>query len=284
MNADDEQPSALGTVLNQIKVKVVKKPKNYKDLNTTDLNLLYFVAKSCCATMPPTPFPSTGKTWDPFRTHHGGEARANGVTLPSLTRWNIVRKSRKFYICTDMKDAQKWWSSSRTEHELLTQDVPLPESQASASLTLLVCPTEVPYIVTLLRCAEVFLGVKTGSPADYIAGARICNKCHRYSVPRCFSASSSQNGTKCLNVKCRKSKETAAAEKKLKAKAKSKVQNYFATRLIPRSCSRCACFLQCREAELRPRTCEHTGKLLVHLCYAHRFVSASAQWLMQVRD
>ena len=36
VDTDDEQPSALGTVINEIKVKIIKKPKKHEELNSTD--------------------------------------------------------------------------------------------------------------------------------------------------------------------------------------------------------------------------------------------------------
>ena len=191
---------------------------------------------------------------------------------------NKVRKIRYYDVYTDLLDALKWWSSARTQHDLLGSDLPSQASCASASVTLMVCPKQVKTIVKKLRCYEIMRGLVSGLPSDYHKGAHPCSKCHMYSVPKCFSATS----TRCISDVCRAAKEAAARKKKRKRDEKDAVAKYMKERNVIKLCSRCSCSIQCRTDEYKPRKNNHTGTLLLGLCYRHRYVDKSQQWMVRI--
>ena len=194
-------------MLKAVNIRSVRKPKKYQKLNDHELSLLFFVSKSSSAA---EGFPDNGRTWTTFKQEYGGPARANGIILPSLSSWNRTRKSRFYDVCANLSDAFKWWSNSRMQNNLLDTHPPPPESCSSGSMTLLVCPKRVPFIIQILRCHEIMTGLKNETPSDYHKGAHPCGKCHLYSIPRCFSARS----TVCLSDVCRNAKYYKEIKKK----------------------------------------------------------------------
>ena len=264
--------STYASMLNAMKVKLPKMPKKHRKLCPADLNALRFVAERC-ATESASIFPSTRVQWNDFCTNHMGEARSLGVELPSLSQWNIIRNTRSYDICTDLSEAQQWWMNSRNHIKSSVGLKPPNESCVSACRTLFVCIKTVPRLTTILRCIEVFRGLTTGLPVDYRTGAHFCKKCRQHSVPKCFAVSSG----KCLHGPCMRALEGTEAARKQRKELKDKISRYHKTKIVRHNCSRCRCYIKCRREELTPRNNLITGKLMVGLCYIHRFVEPSEQ-------
>ena len=141
------------------------------------------------------------------------------------------------------------------------------------------CPVrDAPLIVQYLRAIEINHGLKSDLPKDFHKGAYVCKVCHRYSIPICFK----KNSKKCLNEACRDKKLLAEQEKQSNKRKMEEVLDYMQTRDFKKSCSKCACSIKCRMDELKPRANEHTGVLMVKLCYRHRFLDPRQQCLVEL--
>ena len=268
----------MSELFKAVGITSAKKPKKYRELCSTDLNLLYFVSQNCINSSH-VGFPSNGIQWNEFCRVYREHARNAQIHLPRLSEWNVIRKSRMYDISTNLRDARKWWDVSRMScisHQGLK---PPTDVCKSACITLLVCPDkDVPLVVQRLRVIEVVQGLLKGHPSDYARGAYVCKRCHRYSIPMCFTRSHN----KCVNEACRHAKVVAKEASMAKKRKMEKALDYMQTRIFSKPCSKCQCSIKCRSNELKPRVNTHTNALMVKLCYRHRFIDTKQQWLLKL--
>ena len=243
-------------VLKAANIKQTKEPKKYKKTNEHELKLLHFIAHVCAEA---GGFPINGRTWSTFKQQYAGPARARDIKLPSLASWNKVRKNRLYDVFNNLHDAQKWWTHSRKQNNLLATNPPPKASCADACKALLICPKKIPNLIKILRCHEIMTGLKVNKPADYHEGAHPCSKCHQYAIPKCFVSTSKA----CLSRDCMERKMTAELKKKRKREMKDKLAKYYKERNVKKHCSRCSCNIQCRQDEYKPRRNPHLNTLLI---------------------
>lgn len=274
----EELPAATKKSVDDIR-KRLKKLKSYREPNAEDLSVLKFVAReSCPNNSTPLSFPNNGNKWKEFFITYRWTALDQGVFLPSNIRlWNVIRKSRLYDVFFDLSAAQKWWKVSRILNDLLASSSPPDASLSSGCRVLLICPDEIAKLITVLRCIEVGTGLASLDHLEHFrAGTHTCTKCNRPSVPICFKNTRS----KCLYEPCSRAIISEGNKRKRKRDKQERLAESREKQVIKRSCSRCRCSIRCRHGETEPRKHEETGKLMVNLCWHHRFVNPAVQQLL----